>query len=593
MECGHMGMFDINSEFDEKEKYTINLLCKEIKNEYYDASSSAPYNLGVSLFNKFKSPDKSGLINKLQKHLKFDLEKIVGNNPKERFDMLRLLKILYYIEKEGPFRYRGTKNEENDLVNAKLPIINILANPRLENIYTEYSNNSLYGEVFENLFNDVRYMIDDDELRCNEYEKICNKWLFTTKKLFDYVISDRALKYPENAEYELDRINRFLNTKILKKLDFEYPFNLEYKDGVLKNFFNVLNAHKLLCYDNERIDIIYNKDNLPHNPTKEYRDLYLKYEDRIVPWEFLDEIDLQLLNKIDSYYAKFVLDLISYMQNIDNSEIKHYRYALKHVKKVSTLLNEHKEIDFFKGINLSIFVAIMQEIIDIKRNNIYIENKYYGIPHTKISLKTCITNPEKCNPILKFVLISRIDNRFNINYGSYQLVEKKHQIELALYKIKEIILNYRNLNDMINVNDFIYRFISRSLFSVEVAIEFGENLHKAIIKKLKQSAKNIIFDATYCTGIVDFYKELFFDKKGYEDLIKNLSEQINNFFSNNYFQPDIFLKHNFKLNNKDFLINYIIDKKSNRFIYLHFFEVTPDTKVDELSKLGLEKFQKI
>ena len=72
-----MGMFDIDSKFDEKEKYTINLLCEEIRNEYHDASSSAPYNLGDSLFNKFKSPDNSGLINKLRKHLKFDIEKIV------------------------------------------------------------------------------------------------------------------------------------------------------------------------------------------------------------------------------------------------------------------------------------------------------------------------------------------------------------------------------------------------------------------------------------------------------------------------------------------------------------------------------------
>ena len=446
--------------------------------------------------------------------------------------------------------------------------------------------------IFDKLFDDITGMIEADSAKshCDKYAIIENKWLFVTLKLFDYVVSDRALIHPENAAYELDRINIFLNKKILNRLDFEYPFNLEYKDGILKNFFNILNAHKLLCFDNERIDIIYNKNTLPQKPVKEYTDLYLKYEDYRVPWDFLEIIELQLLNRTTNEDAIFILNLISYFQDIDESDIKHYIYALKHVKNVSTILEKHKGINFSEGINLSIFVAIMQEIIDIKRNKIQVENKYYGRSHTNISLKSCITHLEDCNPILKLVLISRIDNRFDINYGSYELLEKKYQIELTLYKIKEIILNYRNLDDLITVNDFIYRFVSRSLFSKEIALNFGNDFQNSIREKLIPIAKNIVFDYTYCNGIVDFYRELFFDKKGSEDLANYISEQINNFLSINYFQPDIVLEHNFKLNNKDFLLKYIIDKKSNRFICLYFFEVAPNKKIEEASKLGLDKF---
>lgn len=587
-----MSFFNTDCKFYDNQKYTIYQLCKEIKDEYYATDSLQDYDLSDSLYNKFKSPDESGLINKLQKHLNFDIEQNTEKNPKERFDMLRILKLLYKIEKEGPPKKGDSKYAVKDLTDARLQIINILANPRLENINSNYSNNSLYGMIFDKLFDDIKGMIDADSAKshCDKYDIIENKWLFVTLKLFDYVVSDRALIHPENAAYELDRINTFLNNKILNRLDFEYPFNLEYKDGILKNFFSILNAHKLLCFDNERIDIIYNKNTLPQKPVKEYTDLYLKYEDYRVPWDFLEIIELQLLNRTTNEDAIFILNLVSYFQDIDESDIKHYIYALKHVKNVSTILEKHKGINFSEGINLSIFVAIMQEIIDIKRNKIQVKNKYYGRSHTNISLKSCIAHLEDCNPILKLVLISRIDNRFDINYGSYELLEKKYQIELTLYKIKEIILNYRNLDDLITVNDFIYRFVSRSLFSKEIALNFGNDFHNSIREKLIPIAKNIVFDYTYCNGIVDFYRELFFDKKGSEDLANYISEQINNFLSINYFQPDIVLKHNFKLNNKDFLLKYIIDKKSNRFICLYFFEVAPNKKIEEASKLGLDKF---
>lgn len=127
-----MGYFDIGNTYDPARKVTIAVLCKEIAEENEKAGKYTAHDEGYYR-DKFKNADQSGIIDKLRKKLDFDIEEIYGNDPKEKFEAFKLLKLLYYIEKDGAPKNRGKSAE-----NTKIQIIDILSKPRLDNIQTPY-----------------------------------------------------------------------------------------------------------------------------------------------------------------------------------------------------------------------------------------------------------------------------------------------------------------------------------------------------------------------------------------------------------------------------------------------------------------------
>ena len=105
-----MSKYDIESRYRESYPVTLIDLCREIQAEeeasdvntekYSESAEHSKYEADY-LRNKFKNSDKSGSIDKLKSKKGFDIEKIAGEDKVQQYDMLRLLKILYYIEKKS------------------------------------------------------------------------------------------------------------------------------------------------------------------------------------------------------------------------------------------------------------------------------------------------------------------------------------------------------------------------------------------------------------------------------------------------------------------------------------------------------------
>ena len=123
-----------------------------------------------SIRDKFKHDDGTGIINKLNDLLHFDIEAIAKENYKEFFDMLKLLKYLFNLEKrakmhcfikesadEDAEEVENTKEavEENDKKDKIIPIIEILAKPHMENIPTDISPKTVYGEEFLSIYKEI------------------------------------------------------------------------------------------------------------------------------------------------------------------------------------------------------------------------------------------------------------------------------------------------------------------------------------------------------------------------------------------------------------------------------------------------------
>ena len=130
-----MGKYDMNSSISANMKLTISELCEELSDEYEKLQNKNILdndNLSPDGFKKiFKHSNKYGLIDRLKSKLNFDIEALSQTSRQNKFEMLQLLKALYYIERFGVISYSEVKSDFKGL-----PIIDILMKPRLSNITT-------------------------------------------------------------------------------------------------------------------------------------------------------------------------------------------------------------------------------------------------------------------------------------------------------------------------------------------------------------------------------------------------------------------------------------------------------------------------
>lgn len=604
-----MGKYDIDAKYSEDCDLTIGELCHEIKEEYYAYyvhNEKAPreeklFPSWETFYNKFKNSDQSGLVDKLVNNLNFDMESIAENNPLELFDMLKILKLLYYIEKIGDPKCKKIdyKYKESYSDDVRIQITDILKKPRLENIQSEFSNNSVYGKIFADMFDKIKNVVDDAEERCLRLEKINLYWEYITDSIFDYVITDKALAEPEDANNELERINRFLKEKVLARLQGIDVTGISNSEGVMKTFFNILACHRLLCNEVDRININYHVS-FSEPPSQEYVNNLKKYEFCEVKWDLLPIIIKRLSGENDNIEAGNLLYFISYGLEIPNTDIKHYKYAVKHAKIVASWIEKYKEADFSNGIPVDMLSAIMQEIISNKKNSDKVLNDYYGYNNKWKSILTALKKTNMADAVVMQAWIKKLENRVAVNYGAYALIQRKRDIEITIYEIKKILYSYRNLNDLEFVNDVLSHFVARSVTSRNLAMAIGVRFAKKIAANFCGAAKQIQNFQMWPEGInvLDMFREFLVDKHNIEDAVaKDVARQVNAFYKEESTVTGRSMCCDFEIYysekyHHDFRFVFFVDKSSNYFEYRQFFEICSDDDVCEMKHLGLEKFIK-
>lgn len=68
-------------------------------------------------------------------------------------------------------------------------------------------------------------------------------------------------------------------------------------------------------------------------------------------------------------------------------------------------------------------------------------------------------NKDDVDYILVYIWIRRVKTRFSINYGVHDLIIEKNKAELLMFKIKEILYGYNNLNDLEQANAYVSHII--------------------------------------------------------------------------------------------------------------------------------------
>jgi hypothetical protein len=520
--------------------------------------------------------------------LGYDIEE--NNSDKEKHALFKLLKLLYYIEKSGEPKYKAAYEED-----LRINITDILEKPRLENIQTELSDKSVYGKYFESLYENVKTEVEDADSRFQKLERINIYWEYLTEKVFDYVITDRAIDEPENALFELERIRRFLQERVLDRLSYDkIP---KTSDGeVVNTFYNKLVCHRLMCRDVDRININY-QICLSPKPSAEYVAEFKKWEGYGVPKKLQSDIKDYICSSTENKDVKGVIDFV--LKGIERKHWKDkaFKFAIKNFDTVLNWWTEGKDIDVKDSVPIDIFTIIMQEMVVVNNSKEGFRNDYLGYNNPNRSLSVAVKKPSEADAVAVEAWKKKLENRTAVNFGASELIKKKREIENYIYQIKQYIYSFNTISEIEFVNEMLCRFVARSIISRDLAMHIGNEFAQLVCKYLTIESKDITFILDDSgINVLNMFRDFTIDQFNIKELVaKDFARQINEFYEEKSTCFTKGMRCDFEIalsqdKHWDNVVTFIVNRDANQIIYKQYVGVSPDAECDEMRRLGLEEF---
>ncbi len=129
--------------------------------------------VSVALIENKLCKSKSSVVKKLKK-AGLDLLAIAGENPKEKFDALRIYKLFYRIEKGS--------NE-----GSAIKLTTILQRPNSNIFDLDNEQISKYREAFESVYHEVRERVDNANLLERCLQEINSRWMQMIQSIFQLI----------------------------------------------------------------------------------------------------------------------------------------------------------------------------------------------------------------------------------------------------------------------------------------------------------------------------------------------------------------------------------------------------------------------
>ena len=228
-------------------------------------------------------------------------------------------------------------------------------------------------------------------------ESINIYWEYLTEKVFDYVITDRALDEPENALFELERIRRFLQERVLDRLSYDkIPKSSD--GGVVNTFYNKLVCHRLMCRDIDRININY-QICLSPEPSAEYIAEFKKWEGYGVPKKLQADIKDYICSSTENEDVKGIIDFVLRGIEKEHWKEKAFKFAIKNFDTVLNWWTEGKDIDVKESVPIDIFTVIMQEMVVVNNSKEGFRNDYLGYNNPNRSLSVAVKKPNETDAV--------------------------------------------------------------------------------------------------------------------------------------------------------------------------------------------------
>lgn len=455
-----MGKYDMNAKLTEECKLTLADLIQELMEERKDVKKGG---LSEGAYRQAFNNKKSGLIPKIKKATGIDLDiYIKGNNKEEKFDTLKILKCFYEIEKDGTSKNKGGYGS-----NSRVRITEILNEPQLQNINSIYTSQSVYGDVFEDLYNKVRDNAKHRNYITKKIESIELRWSVISHRIvsfyrkWEYQINeDKAIEELTETDSYLVRLKENL-VEIRKFLEGEKEFEeflmkttpeeekiktiwqiikdrvileseltrirgekeREEKElGVMDKLFFALEKYKVLCMQIDKINANQGSIediNLPDDYTKRY---HLWYGKRITrdKWDKVINYFSNYPENTDRETEELVYLILYGRKNLSAEEIKKYRYAVKNVWTLMEIIREDGNISGDKDIRRYVDEIMYGRLEECKQKQIDI-----FISSAKGLVRQDILEGQ--------IFIALIQEIFFVSYNPFDRGRKEEKIDISYY----------------------------------------------------------------------------------------------------------------------------------------------------------------
>lgn len=514
-----MGKYDIDAKLTEECKLTLADLIQELMEERKDVKKGG---LSEGAYRQAFNNKKSGLIPKIKKATGIDLDiYIKGKNKEEKFDALKILKCFYEIEKDGTSKNKGGYGS-----NSRVRITEILNEPQLQNINSIYTSQSVYGDVFEDLYNKVGDNAKHRNYITKKIESIELRWSVISHRVVSFyrkwecqINEDKAMEELTETDNYLVRLKEYL-IEIRKFLEREKEFEeflikttpeeeqiktiwqiikdrvileseltrirgekeREEKElGVMDKLFLALEKYKVLCMQIDKINANQGSIediNLPDDYTKRY---HLWYGKRITrdKWAKVINYFSNYPENIDRETEELVYLILYGRKNLSAEEIKKYRYAVKNVWTLMEIIREDGNISGDKDIRRYVDEIMYGRLEKCKQKQIDI-----FISSAKGLVRQDILEGQ--------IFIALVQEIFFVSYNPFDRGRKEEKIDISYYgytnktQTLSSVLKKENVKyqSPIAVLAWVRRIESRSLIN--------NGVPKKVLMKRKEVEKKIL-----------------------------------------------------------------------------------------------------
>lgn len=444
--------FNFTSIYPHGYRPSIAKLCKEIADEEQCGDVETV---------RMKISGRNGLVTKLKK-AGFDIWKIAGNDQKQKYDALKLIKLLYRIEK--------------GIVSGK-PWVNIttlLMKPSLENL-------EQCAEILAEIREQIYGQISDDTFYTTavpDLLEICTEWEKLLLQLGDFVFKPACIARYEDIESSLKRVQGDIS-------DLAATIEIsDCQDSVLVQFVIFLFSYEVRSQHYSFLSRQCNDDAMSQSIdailVSSYREKLSLAPQLMIPW---DQVDLaeQVLNdqlgflkgedredeeeKVDTEKVEAVF-LIGYLlasvvglnpSFITDKAIRERGcLSIQHAKVVAKWIEQRfTNLQWEKEIPLQTLAGIIQTIYLVDKNHEKYVDYTYGA-HKVCSMMSSLRSEKEPSTIVVFEWENRIANRILHIHGNRELINECHQAQRVLADLEEKLLSCGNIATILETHNRLY-----------------------------------------------------------------------------------------------------------------------------------------
>lgn len=514
--------FDLdNDQLPDHADYTLYRLCKEIE----AGSDQEKGHTIEDLLKKFHNNKGTGIIDHLKNDLNFDVYDYKNN----MFQVLQFLKLIYRYEKE---KSDGEKTFQ---------ITKVLLRPRVENIKSPYYRvSTLYGESVDSLLEELENVIGEEAKKRKEIlvqrNQRWNNALISIMKL-SFEVEPLKKENFDIAKNELMIVRDFLQKQILDKL--ERPEKHLPKDNIFMGFYTLLIEHMMICEEEDRI-VSYEAIEKYHASDTEYVKTFVKWENYIAANELQEAILDKLIEdqvcevgvgNDNSDMADIRYLIFGSKAALDKNDISGLRLARKYLPVLRKWLKEQKPSDIPEtSLQVSWFVAIVQEIIYCNTNHIKVKNDAYGVKVKEKTLTSTLKKPDRADAKHIQEWMIRIENRFNADIGGGELQGIVREIETVFQQIRRWALQHHDLEDFLFVDHALVHTVERMIVPRFVA------MHNLDLLGEKLAETGLIQQTYYyeTVGLCNLGREMELDKSLMDKIVWLITDDMKNFDTSTY-----------------------------------------------------------